>query len=121
MSESNTREARKRRHKRVRKKVTGTGERPRLAVFRSLSHIYAQVVDDLKGHTLAAASTKDAEIRDSLAGKKKSERAGVVGQLLAKRAKEKGVTQVTFDRGGFRYQGRVKALADGARKGGLKF
>ena len=116
-----TRDARKRRHARVRKKVSGSGERPRLAVFRSLSHIYAQVVDDLKGHTLVAASSLDAEVKGGGNGKKKSERAGLVGQLLAQRATEKGIKEVTFDRGGFRYHGRVKALAEGARKGGLKF
>jgi large subunit ribosomal protein L18 len=121
MSESNTRDARKRRHERVRKKISGTGERPRLAVFRSLTHIYAQVVDDLKGHTLVQASTLDTEVAEGGDGKKKSEQAGLVGQLVAKRAKEKGISQVTFDRGGFKYHGRVKALADGARKGGLKF
>lgn len=118
---SNTREARKRRHFRVRQKVSGTGEKPRLAVFRSLNHIYAQVIDDTAGNTLVTASTLDAEIKDSLQGKNKTGRAEIVGTLLAKRAVDKGISQVAFDRGGFRYQGRVKALADGAREGGLKF
>ena len=116
-----TREARIRRHSRVRQKVTGTGERPRLAVYRSLNHIYAQVIDDVAGTTLVSASTLDADIKDSLKGKNKTGRATAAGELLAKRAKEKGVTQVSFDRGGFLYHGRVKALADGAREGGLKF
>jgi large subunit ribosomal protein L18 len=121
MSRTDTREARRRRHVRVRKKVSGTAERPRLAVYRSLNHIYAQVVDDEKSNTLVAASTLDADIKENIKGKKKSGEAEQVGLLVAQRAKEKGITLVTFDRGGFRYQGRVKALADAARKGGLKF
>ncbi|MCJ7605619.1 MAG: 50S ribosomal protein L18 [Dehalococcoidales bacterium] len=121
MSKTSTGKARKKRHLRVRQKVSGTGERPRLAVFRSLNHIYAQVIDDTVGNTLVTASTLDAEIKDSLQGKNKTGRAEVVGTLLAKRAVAKGIGQVAFDRGGFRYQGRVKALADGAREGGLKF
>ena len=121
MTKSYTREARVRRHVRVREKVAGTWERPRLAVFRSLSHIYAQVIDDNQGKTLAAASTLDSDIKKEAKGKKKSAEAALVGTLIAKRAKEKGVAQVAFDRGGFKYQGRVKALADAARKAGLKF
>ena len=121
MSKYNTRDARNRRHARVRKKVTGTADRPRLCVFRSPNHIYAQVIDDGQGNTLVAASTLDAEIKSDSKGKKKTGRAELVGLLLAKRAVEKGISQVAFDRGGFRYQGRVKALADAARKGGLKF
>ena len=117
----NTKEARQRRHIRVRKKISGTAERPRLCVFRSLNHIYAQVVDDMKGNTLISASTLDAELNKDLKGKKKTVRAEQVGLLVAKRAVEKGIKQVTFDRGGFKYQGRVKAVADAARKGGLKF
>ncbi len=117
----NTKEARQRRHIRVRKKITGTAERPRLCVFRSLNHIYAQVIDDMKGNTLISASTLDAELNKDSKGKKKTGRAEQVGLLVAKRAVEKGIKQVTFDRGGFKYQGRVKALADAARKGGLKF
>jgi large subunit ribosomal protein L18 len=120
MSRANSLEARKRRHVRVRKKISGTSERPRLCVYRSLNHIYAQVVDDEKGNTLVAASTLDTELKGS-EGKKKSGEAEQVGLLVAKRAKEKGISMVTFDRGGFKYQGRVKALADAARKGGLKF
>ena len=121
MKNSETREARLRRHQRVRQKVTGTADRPRLCVFRSLNHIYAQVVDDLQGRTLVAASTLDAEINDGAAKKSKTGRAGLVGSLLAERATEKGISQVAFDRGGFKYHGRVKALAEAARKGGLKF
>ncbi len=121
MSKYNTRDARIRRHARVRQKVSGTADRPRLCVFRSLNHIYAQVVDDGQGNTLVAASTLDAEIKNDSKGKKKTGRAELVGALLAKKAREKGISQVAFDRGGFRYQGRVKALADAARKGGLKF
>jgi large subunit ribosomal protein L18 len=115
------RAARTRRHVRLRKKIGGTAERPRLAVFRSLSHIYAQVIDDRRGHTLAAASDMDKEIAKQLDGKKKSEVASVVGQLVGKRAHEKGVSQVVFDRGGYPFHGRVKALAEAARKAGLEF
>ena len=115
------RAARVRRHVRVRERVAGTPERPRLAVFRSLSHIYAQIIDDVAGHTLAAATDIDADLRSRRDGKKKSEVAGLVGEALAKKAKEKGVTSVVFDRGGCKYQGRVKALAEAARKGGLSF
>jgi large subunit ribosomal protein L18 len=121
MAKTNTREARERRHFRVRLKVEGTEARPRLCVFRSLNQIYAQVVDDSKGQTLAAASTLDSEIKEDKAAKTKTNRATLAGLLLAKRAKDKGISQVTFDRGGFRYHGRVKALAEAARKGGLKF
>jgi large subunit ribosomal protein L18 len=121
MTKSDTREARIRRHKRVRQKINGTGSRPRLCVFRSLNHIYAQVIDDSQGQTLVAASTLDAEIKNDSKGKKKTGKAELVGSLLAKRATDKGIGQVAFDRGGFKYQGRVKALAEAARKGGLKF
>jgi large subunit ribosomal protein L18 len=107
--------ARKRRHERVRERVAGTGDRPRLAVFRSLSHIYAQVIDDRSGRTVAAASDLD------VGTGKKSEKAKQVGKAIAERAKAKGVGEVVFDRGGYRYHGRVKALADGARESGLKF
>ena len=106
---------RKRRHERVRERVAGTKEKPRLVVFRSLTHIYAQVIDDRAGRTVAAASDLDA------AKAKKAERAKVVGKALADRAKAAGVEQVVFDRGGYRYHGRVKALADAAREAGLKF
>lgn len=114
-------EARIRRHTRVRKDISGTPERPRLNVFRSLAEIYAQVIDDQAGSTLASASSNDRELRARLVGKKKSEQARLVGQAVAERAKAKGITKVVFDRGGYRYIGRVKALADGAREGGLDF
>ncbi len=113
--------ARKRRHRRVRKRVVGTGRRPRFNVFRSLKHIYAQVIDDTKGHTLAAASTLDPELRDELKGLSKTEQAKLVGRLVAKRALEHGVKEVAFDRGGYKYHGRVKSLAEAAREGGLEF
>ncbi|WP_119071907.1 50S ribosomal protein L18 [Aggregatilinea lenta] len=113
--------ARKRRHRRVRAKISGTMARPRLNVFRSLGNIYAQVIDDTAGATLASASTLDRELREKLADKSKTEAAKMVGELVAQRAKGAGVTQVVFDRGGYRFHGRVKALADGAREGGLKF
>jgi|SRR5579863_2310802 large subunit ribosomal protein L18 len=109
--------SRKRRHVRVRKRVTGSAARPRLAVYRSARHIFAQLIDDGVGRTLASASTLDAGIRDA-SGDKKA-RAHQVGQLLASRAKEAGVTAAVFDRGGYAYHGRVAALADGAREGGL--
>jgi large subunit ribosomal protein L18 len=108
---------RQRRHRRVRRKVEGSAERPRLTVFRSNRGIYAQLIDDLAGKTLAAASS--AEIKDT--GVNKREQAEKVGELLASRAKEGNIAQVVFDRGGYLYHGRVKALADGARKGGIKF
>ncbi len=112
---------RQRRHLRLRRRMAGGPARPRLAVFRSLSHIYAQIVDDGRGQTLAAASTLDAELRESLQGKRKNEASKMVGALLAKRAAAKGITRVVFDRAGYAYHGRVKALADGAREGGLEF
>jgi len=121
MKKSDTLEARRRRHQRVRQKVSGTGERPRLCVYRSLNHIYAQVIDDIQGHTLVTASSLDAEIKGEMAGKAKTGRAEQVGTLLARRAVDKGISQVAFDRGGYKYHGRVKALADAARAGGLKF
>jgi len=113
--------ARIRRHDRLRKKVSGTGERPRLSVFRSLSHIYAQVIDDVEGKTLLAASDLEAAIKPSATGKKKAEVAKAVGELVASRAKERGIKQVVFDRGGFPFHGRVKALAEAARSAGLEF
>jgi large subunit ribosomal protein L18 len=113
--------ARKRRHRRVRKKVVGTAERPRLNVFRSLKHIYAQVIDDDKGHTLVAASTLDPELRGKLNGLTKTEQARLVGKLLGERALARGVKRVVFDRGGYKYHGRVKALAEGSREAGLEF
>jgi large subunit ribosomal protein L18 len=113
--------ARVRRHIRVRKNLQGTAERPRLNVFRSLSAIYAQVIDDQTGRTLLSASTVDHELREKLKGLKKAEQAKLVGQTVAERAKDKGIQAVVFDRGGYRYIGRVKALADGAREAGLQF
>ncbi len=114
-------DARVRRHKRVRSNISGTPERPRLSIFRSLSEIYAQIIDDKAGQTLASASTLDHELRTNVDGLKKSDQARKIGQALAERAKAKGIKQVVFDRGGYRYIGRVKALADGAREGGLEF
>lgn len=109
------------RHKRVRRKLAGTTERPRLCVYRSLNSIYAQIIDDVNGATLVSASTLDADVKKELAGKSKSEQAKLVGQTIAKRALEKNITEVVFDRGGYIYTGRVAALADGAREAGLKF
>jgi len=114
-------EARKRRHIRIRQSVSGTSERPRLNVYRSLAEIYAQVIDDQAGNTLVSASTIDVELRAQMAGLKKADQAKLVGKALAERAKAKGISKVVFDRGGFRYIGRVKALADAAREGGLDF
>jgi large subunit ribosomal protein L18 len=102
-------------------RLAGTAVRPRLNVYRSLKHIYVQVIDDVAGHTLVAASTKDATLVADLAGKTKREQAAVVGKAVAERAQDAGITEVVFDRGGYLYHGRVKALADGAREGGLKF
>lgn len=114
-------ESRIRRHRRVRKHIAGTADRPRLNIFRSEAEIYAQVIDDQVGNTLAAASSIDHDLREKAAGLTKTEQARLVGQLVAERAKSKGITEVVFDRGGFRYIGRVKALADGARQAGLEF
>ena len=111
--------ARARRHLRVRKKVRGTPERPRLVVTRSLKHIVAQIVDDTKGHTLVSASTLEASIRGEEG--RKTEKSHLVGKVLAERAKAAGITAVVFDRAGYRYHGRVAALANGAREGGLEF
>jgi large subunit ribosomal protein L18 len=121
MAEKNRSEARIKRHARVRISVQGTSQRPRLSVFRSLSEIYAQVIDDNSGRTIASASTIDQELRGKMKGLKKSEQAKIVGKTLAERTKDKGIQAVVFDRGGFKYSGRVKALADGAREGGLEF
>jgi large subunit ribosomal protein L18 len=113
--------ARNRRHARVRKLVQGTPERPRLNVFRSLAEIYVQVIDDEAGRTLLSASTVDHDLRAKMKSLKKSEQARLVGQAVAERAKALGIQKVVFDRGGYRYQGRVKALAEAAREGGLEF
>src|SRR5271154_1774044 len=137
MARSSKNDVRVRVHSRIRQRVRGTGERPRLAVFRSLSHIYAQVIDDRKGHTLAAASSGEKASGEKKSDEKKSEKASAekgktpsggnvagaeqVGKLIAERAKAQGVTKVVFDRGGYLYHGRVKALADAAREAGLEF
>lgn len=117
----NKNEDRKMRAERVREKISGTTERPRLNVFRSLNNIYAQVIDDTKGITLAQSSTMDKAIVKSIEGKTKQEAAFIVGQAVAKNAMKKGIKKVVFDRAGYQYTGRVKALADGARDAGLEF
>jgi large subunit ribosomal protein L18 len=114
-------EARRRRQRRVRAKIHGTAERPRLNIFRSNENIFAQLINDDLGHTIASASTIDKELAAQVDGKTKSEAAKIVGQVLGERAKQAGVDAVIFDRGGFQYHGRVAALADGARDAGLKF
>ncbi|MBN1427896.1 MAG: 50S ribosomal protein L18 [Anaerolineae bacterium] len=114
-------QARQHRHERVRKRVVGTVDRPRLNVFRSDKHIYAQVIDDTVGHTLASASTVDLELQTAAVGKNKTEQAVLVGRAVAERAIDAGVKKVVFDRGGYMYHGRVKALADAAREAGLDF
>lgn len=119
--EVNRRKARGRRHVHVRKHMSGTPERPRLNVFRSLNHVYAQVIDDSAGMTLAASSTIDREVREKVVGLPKTDQARVVGKLVAERAIAKGIKKVVFDRGGYKYHGRVKALAEAARKVGLEF
>src|SRR5947209_19905750 len=116
MAVKTSREQRLHRHRRVRRRVAGIAERPRLAVFRSSGHIYAQVIDDINGRTLAAASDLDADISGEAAGKPKSARAELVGAAIARKASAAGVEKVVFDRGGFLYHGRVKALAEAARK-----
>jgi large subunit ribosomal protein L18 len=118
---TDTRVARKRRHERVRARVTGTDARPRLCVFRSLRNIHAQVIDDSTGYTLVSASSLDADIKDKVTGKKKTEVAEQVGSLVAQRALNKGIKKLAFDRGGYKYHGRIKALAEAARKAGLDF
>lgn len=121
ISKGDRNKARLRRHLRVRKKISGTPERPRLNVFRSDKHIYAQIIDDTKGVTLAAASTLDKSLREELKNGANVEAARKVGALIAQRAKEKGIEKVVFDRGGYMYHGRVQALAEAAREGGLEF
>lgn len=113
--------ARLRRKRRIRKKISGVTSRPRLSVFRSARHIYAQIIDDSEGHTLVSASTLDPELRSESKADGKITKATEVGKLIAQRALAKGIKKVVFDRGGFIYHGRVKALAEGARKGGLEF
>ena len=114
-------EERKVRHKRVRRKISGTSDRPRLCVYRSLNQIYAQIIDDTKGQTIVSASSIESEIKSLCQGKSKSEQAKIVGEELAKRALKKKISEVVFDRGGYIYIGRVQTLADGAREAGLKF
>lgn len=121
MNSKKKREARDRRHIRVRKKVAGTTQRPRLTVYRSLRHIFAQIIDDHEGSTLVAASSMDPQFKVKKVEGKKVDMAKAVGQLLAEKAVEKQIKQVVFDRRGFRYHGRVKALAEGAREKGLEF
>ena len=121
MATKDSRQARTARHARLRSSVHGTADRPRLCVFRSLDHIYAQVIDDERGHTLSSASTLEPDLIKKLTDKNKKNRAGAVGTLLAERTLEAGVKQVVFDRGGYKYHGRVKELAEAARKGGLSF
>lgn len=113
--------ARQRRHKRLRKKVSGTTERPRLSVRRSLNHTYAQIIDDTKGHTIVSASTLDKELRDDKGHKGNAAMAKKVGQLLASKAAKAGLKSIVFDRGGYKYHGCIKALAEDAREGGLEF
>jgi large subunit ribosomal protein L18 len=115
------RTARQHRHSRVRQRVDGTPERPRLCVYRSLRHIYAQIIDDSRGHTIVAADTLDAEVHAETSDKDKTAQAKLVGQVLARRALEAGIHQVVFDRGGYLYHGRVEALAKAAREAGLEF
>lgn len=113
--------ARKRIHRRIRSRVRGRGQMPRVNVFRSLQHIYAQVVDDARGHTLVAASTRDQQVRETLKSGGNVAAAKAVGKVLAERAQAAGITRVVFDRGGYAYHGRVKALAEALREAGLKF
>lgn len=117
----NTRVARQKRHARIRQKVTGDQNIPRLCVFRSLNHVYAQLIDDTKGHTVVSASSLDPEVKAEVDGKTKTHAARAVGLLLGNRAKGEGMNKVVFDRGGYKYHGRVKALAEAAREAGLEF
>lgn len=121
MSGKDSKAIKKIRHRRVRQKVTGTISRPRLCVFRSLNHIHAQLIDDSMGQTLVSMSTLDSQVRSKTDGMGKSKKAEIVGTLLAEKALNKGVKQVVFDRGGYKYHGRVRALAEAARKAGLEF
>ena len=116
---ANKNAVRQNRHRRLRHHLSGTPERPRLCVNRSIENIYAQIIDDVAGVTLVAANTKQADIAKAVAGKTKVEAAGIVGETIARKALEKGITEVVYDRGGYVYTGRVSALADGARKAGL--
>lgn len=109
------------RHDRIRKKVSGTSERPRLSVYKSLNHIYAQIIDDAKGVTIAAASSLDKEFKEHSGHRGNAKMAGLVGELIGKRAKDKGISKVVFDRSGYMYHGGVKMLADAARQAGIEF
>jgi large subunit ribosomal protein L18 len=115
------RQARVQRHNRVRARIVGTPDRPRMNIYRSLSNIYVQVIDDTAGHTMASASTLDKEVVGQIEGKSKVEAAKIVGKVAAERAKQAGITQIVFDRGGYKFHGRVAAVAEGAREAGLKF
>ena len=125
MAKQTSRDLRAKRHRRIRKRVHGTAQRPRLCVYRSNIHIYAQIIDDVAGHTLVSASTIDRAGRESLPNEagmqRKRQQAHAVGKLIAERALQAGISEVVFDRGGYIYHGRVRAVADGAREGGLKF
>ena len=112
---------RQKRHARVRKLISGTPERPRLSVYKSSKNIYVQFIDDVKGVTLASCSTLEGGVKAEIAGKTKTEAAKIVGKIAGERAKEKGISEVVFDRGGYNYTGRVQAIADGAREAGLEF
>ncbi len=121
VKKKNARHMRIVRHARARKRVSGTAERPRLAVFRSLRNVFAQVIDDIQGRTTVAASSLDVEVASQRGGKTKKDVSRLVGSLIAKRAREKGVSRVVFDRGGYKYHGRIRAVAEGAREEGLEF
>lgn len=121
MSGKDSKATKRIRHRRVREGLAGTGSRPRLCVFRSLNHIRAQIIDDTVGQTLASVSTLDPQVRSKVDGMGKSKRAELVGTLLAEKALGQGIKQIVFDRGGYKYHGRVKALAEAARKSGLEF
>ena len=121
MAKKSRNEARLRRHRRVRKKIFGTPDRPRMNIFRSSSEIYVQIIDDFQGHTLASASSIDRALSPQMEGLSNVEQAKIVGTAIAERAKQVGIDQVVFDRGGYKYIGRVKALAEAAREGGLGF
>lgn len=121
VSKVSSNERRLERHRRIRNTLNGTSEKPRFDVFRSSKHIYVQVIDDVQGVTLVSASTAEKELKEAIAGKTKTEAAVIIGQIAAERAKAKGIENVVFDRGGYIYHGRVKAVADGAREAGLNF
>lgn len=121
VSKINRDEVRKNKHRRLRSRLSGTPERPRLAVFRSNNHMYAQVIDDVAGNTIVSASTLQADVKDGLEKTNNVEAATKLGEVIAKKALDKGITEVVYDRGGYIYQGKVKALADAAREAGLKF